>query len=174
MAQFKSSVKRPPRVRYASRYLLPIEMFCAVLLLSWGIAGMQTHGALSGVLDGAGIALPWTIVLCVVAAAQLVFASVELFAGRRWSDRDLLLSVSLRCICAFLSVPVWIYIFKFTFDAPGATFVSPLMLQAPLGVLWQAAIFVGNVRTRCLLDPKIPTNRLEREVQLDRGRFAGR
>lgn len=163
---------RPAKTRYASRYLLPVEIFAAVVLLSWGICGSITPGALAGLLETVGISTPWGITLSAVALAQLSVAVVEAALGRRWPDDLLLYSVSARCGLAFVAFPVWLYMFKIGISTPGASFVSLLVIQAPIGALTNGAIFALNLRARCLLHPRIECRELERRVRLDRQRLA--
>lgn len=160
--------KRPSQSRFASRYLLPVEIFMAATLFGWGWSGWVGYGALSGVLDSALIASSWGVSLCLIGAAQAAFALAEGCFGRRWDDHALLWSVSFRCICALFAAGAWMYILFVAIVVPTLTFVTAMVVQAPVGIMFSLIIFGGNLKIRCALDPEIPTENLQRRILADR------
>lgn len=155
-------------MKIASRYLLPLELFMAVLMLSWGLSGWVGGGLLWKTLVKHGLNAEWGLVLCGIGAAQLVVCSLEGFAGRRWCSPRLLASVTARYWLAFASAVVWLYATYILVTLRGADVVFSLAIQAPAGVLFSAWIFVGNRKVGCLLDPAMPTKRLQGELLAER------
>ncbi len=159
-------MKRKPanECRFASRYLLPVEIFSALVLFGWGYSGWVGFGALNGVLYSAGISRAGGVTLCSVSGAQLIAAMIETVCGRRWGDKPLLWSVSARCGLALGTLGAWAYIGYLSIVVTSLTFVTAMVVQAPVGFVFAAIIFVGNLKVRCVLDPSIPTDRLERAM----------
>jgi hypothetical protein len=155
-------------MKNASRYLLPLELFMAVLMLSWGVSGWLGGGILWNVLAAAGTNTEWGLSLCLVGLAQLLASGAEWGLGRRWGERALLYSVSVRFWIALVSVAVWIYVCKVMLTLPGGLEVFALLVQAPAALLFAAWIGIGNRKMACLLDPAVPTVKLQRQILEER------
>lgn len=155
-------------MKIASRYLLPLELFTAVLMLSWGFASWVGGGLLWKTLLNHGLNTEWGLALCGIGAAQLAVCSIEWFAGRRWDCSRLLASVTVRYWLAFASGVVWLYATYILVTLRGADVVFTLAIQAPAAVIFSAWIFVGNRKVGCLLDPAVSTKRLQGEILAER------
>lgn len=158
-------------MKIASRYLLPLELFMSLLLVSWGIAGWVGHGVLGHGLASQGINVEWGIALCGIGFAQFSVGSFEWFGGKRWETPQLHLAVLARMWLAFLAGAVWLYVCYFMIVLKGEGVLVSLALQAPAGVMFSAWIFAGNSKTEVLLNPNLKTDCLERTIIADRERL---
>lgn len=158
-------------MKIASRYLLPLELYMAVVLLSWGLSGWFGGGLLWKTLEKSGQNTEWGLALCSIAAAQLLLTAAEWCFGRRWPSPRLFACVTVRMWLALASTGVWIYVVYMMATLRGADMVFSLALQAPAGVLFSLWVLVGNLKVACLLDPSCPTENLKRTIQADRERL---
>lgn len=160
-------------MRNASRFLLPLEMFTAILLIFLGIDGWVGYSPLWAALASFDKNLEWGIALCGLGLVQLSVAFLEWHVGREWADRAIFRSVIARKWCGFLAVVAWLYVCYLMLIARGTD--TPLMpaLTAPVAVLFAAWICIGNLKVGCLLDPNVPTARLEAAMIVDRKKALG-
>jgi hypothetical protein len=151
-------------MKIASRYLLPVELITAVVLLSWGLSGWVGGSALWNMLEPHGMNTEWGLLLCGVGAAQLVAAASELFLGLHWRPRALFVSVTVRFWLAFFAMVVWLYACYAVLVLPGAPGVFSLAIQAPAMLVCSSWIAYGNRKVACVLDPTVPTHKLQAEI----------
>lgn len=158
-------------LKMASRYLIPMEMLIAIVLLSWGIAGWLCEGSLNESLrEKGGISvLAWGIVLCLVAIFQFMSATIEWLYGRRWSRCMLLRFLHLRSMAAFLSMTAWVFAFYTVVTIPykPAIFFT-ILIQCVAGFGFSMWSFIGNERARVVIDPFIPTSNFEKTIMVER------
>lgn len=158
-------------MKIASRYLLPVELLTSLFLVSWGLLGSVGGGVLWRTLQADGLNEEWGLVLCGVGGAQFLVAALEGYYGRRWPDCKLFFSVTARYCLAFLAGVCWIWLayMLITLHRPAL-----LMLAIPAPACLAACfwIFFGNRKVACLLDPTVPTSRLEREILEERADLA--
>lgn len=159
-------------MKIASRYLLPLEILMAVLMLSWGMSGWQGGGRLWDVLQKEQLNQQWGLALCGIGLAQLVISLCEWLGGRHWEPRLLLATTRARFWLALISVAAWIYVCYFMLVTRGAAgMVFSLSVQAPVAVIFAAWIAVSNLKVAVLLDPAVPTARLQRQFLTERERL---
>ena len=109
------------------------------------------------------------LALCGLGLAQLAVSLGEWLAGRHWEPSLLLVTTRLRFWLAFLSMAAWIYVCYFMGTTHGAAhLVFSLSLQAPAAVIFAGWIGVSNLKTALLLDPKVSTVRLQRQILAER------
>jgi hypothetical protein len=157
------------KVKIASRYLLPVELLMATLMLSWGTSGWIGGGRLWNVLNQEDLNLQWGLALCGIGLASLSVSLAEWLAGRHWGPGLLLATTKARFWLALISMAVWIYVCYCIFMSRGAVIMVPsLSMQAPVAVMFSAWIAASNLKIAMLLDPKVPTNRLQRQILADR------
>jgi hypothetical protein len=152
--------RRRYEMKYATRYLLPIEIVMAVGLVSWGCSGGFGGGALWAELRKLNINEVWGFWLIGVGAV-----------GKRWRDEMLLLSIKMRMSCLFFATVIWFYICYLAIQISGNGFVIPMMVQAPAALLFSIWAYVGNARIKCVLDPDIPSYNLEQRLAQERMSF---
>jgi len=155
-------------MKIATRYLLPLEICMSLVMLSWGLSGWAGGGQLWKTLERAGQTTEWGLALCLVGAAQLLVTLLEWFIGRRWPDSHILRSVSARLWSAFISASVWLYACYIVATLPEAWTMIELVVQAPVGIGFSAWIFFENMKVACVLDPRVPTQGLQRRLQIER------
>lgn len=159
-------------MKIASRYLLPLEILMGVLMLSWGMSGWHGGGRLWEVLHKADLNHEWGFALCGVGLAQLVVSFGEWLAGRHWQNGTLLVTTRLRFWLALVSMVIWIYVCYFMLLERGAAgMVFSLSVQAPVAAIFAAWIAVSNLKVSVLLDPDVPTARLQRQFLAERERL---
>jgi len=158
-------------IKIASRYLLPLEVYMAVAMIGWGLAGGVIDGTLWQALDSTDSAgswidsnFWWAVGLCTVGILQLVASGVELITGRRWEPRLIFLSVSMRCVCAFASTIAWICVAYQVLITPALHPIVSLWIQAPLSIIFNAVAYGGNLKVRSVLDAKKNTTNLEERI----------
>lgn len=154
-------------MKIASRFLLPLELFMALVLLSWGLSGWIGDGPLYLALAEQDQNTEWGIALCGIAGMQLLTSLAEWLLGRRWENRWLLISVNARWWSGFLSMAVWLYVGYLLAIMHGASMGYSLGLQALGGFAFSAWIIWENSLVGCLLDPQVPTSRFERTMVMD-------
>lgn len=157
-------------MKIATRFLLPLELFAGMVMLSWGVSGWLGGSGLWTMLAVHDQNLEWGLWLCGVGAAQFGAAAVEFVAGRDWRPRALLFAVSLRFWLAFLGIVVWCYVFFVVLTAERSPGVLSLAMQAPLALAFSAWIAWGNRRVACVLDPAVSTQGLQRQILAERRR----
>jgi len=155
-------------MKIASRYLLPLELYVGIVMLSWGVSGYVGRGHLSYLVHAESEPLAWGIALGGVGALQLFGAAVELLWGRRWSAPSLLGSVSVRCIAAFLAVGIWVYACYLLTVAATVSPAGSLIIQAPVTLLFNLWVYSGNLRVRCVLNPDCKTTKLQAKIMAER------
>lgn len=155
-------------MKIATRYLLPLEIFMSLQMLSWGISGWVGGGTLWQALEKVGQNTEWGLALCLVGMVQLLATGLEWVAGRRWPNLHLLRSVFVRQWSAFACVVVWLYACYLAVTLPHVSEMFVLLIQAPAGVLFSVWIWGQNLKVACVLDPAVPTSRLQRELELER------
>lgn len=155
-------------MKIASRYLLPIEMFLSIVMISWGLSGWVGGGLLWRTLHDHGMNDEFGVVLCLAGLVHLVVSSLEWFFGRRWSCAPLLASVTARYWLAFLAGVIWLYVGHIILTLKWSGSVVALIIQVPAALVFLTWIFVGNRKTACLLDPTVPTKRLQGEICAER------
>lgn len=157
-------------MKIATRFLLPLELFAGMVMLSWGVSGWLGGSGLWTMLAVHDQNLEWGLWLCGVGAAQFGAAAAEFIAGRDWRPRALLFAVSLRFWIAFLGIVVWCYVFFVVLTAEHSPGVLSLAMQAPLALAFSAWIAWGNRRVACILDPAVSTLGLQRQILAERRR----
>jgi len=155
-------------MKIASRSFIPLELFIACAMMSWGISGGLGGGALFRELALQGRNLEWGLILCGLGAAQFAGAAIEWLLGRRWEAPMLERSVRARCVLAFLGICVWLYILLFIGTAETREPWFSLWLQSPAAAVFSFWAFVQNYKVICLLDPAVPTAQLERTMIAER------
>lgn len=158
-------------MKLASRYLLPLELFLAASLISWGLSGWFGAGSLWHALAISQQNNEWGTVMVAVGFAQLAAAAVEWLGGRKWCTRVLFTNASTRAVCSALGTIVWFYACYKIVTLQGMDMVVALWTQAPLGAIFSAWCFVGNMRVRTVLNPAIKTRDFERTLVMERRRF---
>lgn len=154
-------------MKIATRYLLPLEIFMALVMLSWGISGWAGGGVLWLTLQKTGQNTEWGVALCLVGLVQLATTLAEWCIGRRWANAHLQRSVSARLCSAFVSAVVWLYVCFTVATLPNSAQMFVLWVQAPAGILFSVWIWAANFKAACVLDPSVPTTRLQRELERD-------
>lgn len=157
-------------MKIASRFLLPLELFTALLMLSWGLSGWIGGSGLWTMLKPSGQNTEWGLWLCGLGGAQLLAAGAESVAGRDWRPPALLVSVSLRFWLAFLGIVTWFWVCYVVFTTPGAPGLFSLILQAPVALAASTWIAYGNRKVACVLDPGLPTRNLQTRILQERRR----
>lgn len=157
-------------MKIASRFLLPLELFSAVLMLSWGVSGWLGGGQLWNILSQHGLNAEWGLWLCGMGAAQLAAAGVEGSLGRHWEPSALLRSVRCRFWAAFGAIATWLYVCFLLLTLRGAVEVFVLLMQAPSALVACVLIVMGNSRVACVLDPAVSTHNLQTRILRERRR----
>lgn len=157
-------------MRNASRYLLPLELFMATVMMSWGLTGWKGGGPLWHALNTQGLNMQWGLVLCGLSLVQLAVSSFEWQAGCVRLERWLMWIVYARAWLGFFATVAWLYVFYFALTLPGADVVHALAVQAPVALVFSVWIWLGNLKIALLLDPSVPTQTLQRNVLLERQR----
>lgn len=157
-------------MKIASRFLLPLELFSAVLMLSWGVSGWLGGGLLWNILSQHGLNAEWGLWLCGMGGAQLAAAGFEAWVGRHWAPSALLRSVRCRFWAGFGAIATWLYVCFLLLTMPGAGEVFVLVMQAPAALAACVLIVTGNSRVMCLLDPEVPTRNLQSRILEERRR----
>jgi hypothetical protein len=158
-------------MKYATRYLLPVEILMSVGLVSWGCSGSFGGGALWAELRKLNINDVWGYWLVGVGTLQLLCAGLEFAVGKRWSDDALLVSIKARMTSLFFSAVIWFYICYLAIQISGNGFVIPMLVQAPAAFLFSIWAYVGNARIKCVLDPEVPSSELEQRLAQERMSF---
>lgn len=153
-------------MKIASRYLLPIEIFIGLQLVTWGISGWFGGGSVHDALAAKHECMIWGVSLISVGSFMFLTALTEACVGRYWRNQLIMRSVSLRCIAAFLAVVAWFYMLSLALSITSTTF--SMLLQAPLGVIFSCAVYYGNYKVRYVLNPLTSTTRLQREIMEER------
>lgn len=156
-------------MKIASRYLIPLELFMAAVLMSWGVTGWKGGGPLWHALNAQGLNAEWGIVLCGLGLAQVAVTLFEWQVGCRL-EHYLMWFVRTRSWLAFFSAVAWFYVFYFILTVRGVDMVYSLALQAPIAVVFSLWAWVGNLKVALVLDPSIPTEALQRNILLERHR----
>jgi len=157
-------------MKIASRFLLPLELVVAVLMLSWGISGWFGGGLLWVKLAEHGLTREWGLSLCAVGFAQLAVAGFEWCFGRYWERRALLRFVRLRLWIAFCAMAVWFYAGFLMLTIPNPGDIFALLMQAPAALLACGAIVMENTKVSVVLDPEVPTQALQAKLEQERRR----
>lgn len=161
-------------IKIASRYLLPLELYMAATMISWGISGggfLVPAGKLFEAINAADTVdswldsnVWWGIGLCAMGGLQLIVTAAELFAGRRWVPTLIFVSVSMRCIAAFFSTVAWIIVLYTQVKTPAMHAIVSMWFQAPLSIIMNIAAYGGNLKVRNVLDATIETSSLEEKI----------
>lgn len=157
-------------VKLASRYLIPLELFLALMIVSWGIAGSLCDGNLRSALMADGQHIWWGLFLISTGLFQFVPASIEWIIGRRWDTKTLLLFLRIRSIGGFLGMSAWVYALYIVVSMP-SNILPTVLIQCLSGLLFTAWSFVGNERARVVGEPNIATSNFERTIIIERQRF---
>lgn len=158
-------------MKIASRYLLPLELLLAILLISWGVSGWLGRGTLWQSLFIVQENKNWGVFMVTIGTFQLASSVTELAIGRRWCNRLLLTNVSLRCVGAFLASSIWIYVCYLLIVAPATGLVVSLCIQAPCCLVLNCLVYAGNLKVRYVLNPDVPTSQLEQTIVLARDKY---
>lgn len=150
-------------LKMASRYLIPLELFVAVILISWAIAGSLCDGNLHTALVHEGQNLWWGVVLGVTGAFQFIPAAIEWILGRRWDRQTLIVFLHMRSFASFLAMAAWLYV-AYLVMAIQPTIYATLIVQCAAGFLCTMWSFIGNERARVVIDPRISTSNFERTI----------
>lgn len=160
------------KIKMASRYLIPLELCLAVVLISWGIAGWLSEGNLHDSLVQDSQQAAWGVMLILVGLFQFTSSAVEWMFGRRWQRCTLLKFLHMRSMASFLSSAVWVYAIYIlmTLHYKPVLFATVLIqcLACWLFSIWS---FIGNERARVVLDPEIKTGEFEKTIIADRSRL---
>lgn len=155
-------------MKIASRYLLPVELLTAAVMVSWGVSGWSGGAGLWSMLAAQGMNAEWGLVLCGLGTVQFCVAAFELARGRRWESRPLLFSVSLRFWLAFFATAAWFYACFLVLTMPGAPGMFSLAMQAPMALACSMWIAYDNRKVACVLDPGVPTQALQARIRRER------
>lgn len=155
-------------MKIASRWLLPLELYVAVVMIGWGLAGSIGTGHFASLLRSESDPAAWGWMLCALGAGQFLIAGIEAGWGRRWCERWIHASVSARCVAAFLSAATWLYVCWVLAIGADTGVALAIFIQAPCAVVANLYIYAGNLKVRYLLDPEIPTTRLQASILVER------
>lgn len=148
----------------ASRYLLPVEMYMALMSFAFGISGGLLQGYLWNLLHERGENAMWLWVFCFVGGMQFAMAGNEWFFGRHWPTwsphwmtMTVHRSVFFRAVGSFLSTAMWFYVVSKLGDF-GVMSVGSLWILSPTTVMFSMWTFYENQKVYCALDPKYDTS----------------
>lgn len=160
--------------RYASRFMLPLEIFMAPVLLTAGLSmgGVLGSGRLYEAVLLYGSPAACLVLLVGLAICKFTVALRELLIGRRWTYPNLFASVSARAVMAFLSMPLWAYVIYLLWSTPHAGAASPFVVIAPVCLIGNLWAYHQNYMVRCLLNPVLSTWRLECKLMAERHEIA--
>lgn len=158
-------------MKIASRYLIPLEIYLASTILAWGLSGWFGQGSLWSALERSGQNFEWGAVMVTIGTLQVTASATEWLIGKGWCNRLLLVNVSTRAVASALATIVWFYACYKLVTLDGMEVVVALWAQAPLGAVFSAWCFVGNMRVRTVLHPEIPTRDFERTIVVERRRL---
>lgn len=160
-------------LRYASRWMLPLEIWMAGVLFAAALSsgGYLGFGRLYEAAAMYGSPFWCFFFLATVACSKLMIAGSELAIGRRWDVPALFLSVSARCCLAFIAVSQWAYISYLLWSTPGDGSASPFIYIAPWCLIGNVFVYYQNYMVRCLLNPALSTWALECRIMADRREF---
>lgn len=150
--------------RYATRYLIPLEVAIYVQLVVLAVAGSWPESALANVLLLRGENLSWSLIVGSVGVAGLMVSIAEWVAGKHWANGQLRKALTARKWLALLAAILWSYALYTMLEAPQGWRMVDVVLEAvPMGLLslWS---WWANYRTECLLDPSLKTDRLEQAI----------
>lgn len=154
--------------RYATRYLLPLEMCVALQLLAMAVAGSWNGSALWTTLLLSGDNLTWTLVIGAIGSAALGVAAWEWLCGREWVNGRLRMVLIARKWLSLLTLLVWSYAVFVMWTAPAGWRMVEVMLAAVPMAAFAAWSWWVNYRTECVLDPTLKTTTLERNLETRR------
>lgn len=155
-------------MKIASRYLIPLELFMAAVMMSWGLTGWKGGGALWHALNTQGLNTQWGLALCALSLVQLAVTLFEWQAGCTRLERWLMWFVYARAWLGFFATVTWFYVFYFVLTMQGINLVQSLALQAPIGLGFSVWAWLGNLKVALVLDPKVATETLQRNILLER------
>lgn len=157
-------------MKIATRYLIPLELFMAAVMMTWGLTGWKGGGALWHALNAQGLTTTWGTALCGLGLLQLAVTLFEWQAGCSRLERWLMRIVYARAWLGFFSLVAWWYALYFALTmVPG---IDVLKLQAPIAAAFSAWAWLGNLKVALVLDPAVPTETLQRNILIERQRVS--
>jgi len=160
-------------MKFASRYLLPIELMISILFVGWGVAGWFGTGTLVRMLSELGIGQSWGLSMVFLGLTQLTVSGVEFAFGRDWDNDKIFRSTSARCVVLFFGTLLWVYVLTVILSLTIEHLPVALLMQAPAAAIFSIWAWCGNMKVRVLLNPAIATTRLQETIMLDRRKLAG-
>lgn len=153
--------------RFATRYLLPLEMCGAWQLVCVAIAAMLPGTAIHIALEATGEGGAWGIFSGLVGVCGLAVSCLEWVRGRDWKNGHLRAALTVRKWISFFAAFAWIFSLYAMLVAPHGRVVY-LICAAPAMTLFALWSWWANYRTECVLDPTLKTTRLERSLETRR------
>lgn len=150
-------------MRYASRFLLPLEMMLGLYTLIWGLSGggQLGQGALYFALLATEHNFVWCVALGTAGMATFLVTLLEWSIGRRFTPCQIHKCVSARACLAFVMVGTWIGAAVVLSTAPSMDRIAIILPAAAMHVAFSFWVYVENLKTRYMLDDKIPTSTLQ-------------
>jgi len=156
--------------RFATRFLLPMEVLLSWFSLGWAWGGLFGQGVFGQAVKASGVGPTWMILVAVWAGCMFLAAAVESLFGRNWSDRTLRWSLEIRAHMGWLGLILWITV--------GVLMIEIEMLRNVLSMVWaMPAMLVGcasvgwhNTKVALILNPNVPTEYLKSRLLDERTR----
>lgn len=154
--------------RFATRYLLPLEMATSIQLLVIAASGSWRDSSLFNALSLTAETTLWTLMLGAIGLAGLGLALWEWTSGTRWVNGQLRMVLAARKWTALLAVFAWTYVLFTMLAAPDGWRVIEIVLESVPFAVFAGWSWWVNYRTGCVLDPTMKTSRLERDLEAKR------
>lgn len=155
--------------RFATRYLLPLEMAVALQLLVIAAAGSWPDSALHNVLALTAENGLWTVGIGMIGLVGLCLSAWEWMCGVRWVNGQLRRVLWGRKWVSAMAVFAWSYALYTMLKAPEGWRMVEIVLESVPFAGFSIWSWWVNYRTECVLDPTMQTSRLERDLEAKRG-----
>lgn len=148
-----------------SRYLLPMELLLAVVMVV-----VSAHGFLiKGEIERAAVS--WILGLGIVGGVWFHVAAIEWCEGFTWSLERLRKWVYLRKWLAIISIAVWCYVIDTLLNVEEPSRLAVLFVGIAAIVPFHVWSWWVNYRTWVVLNPKFSTKKLEAQLATVRTRW---
>src|SRR3990167_7670083 len=158
----------PPPERFASRFLLPMEMLLGWISIGWVIGGLLGRGVFADAVARSEISSFFFLLLACWGIALVMVARLELILGRSWGDRTLRWSCESRAYLGWIGLMLWFIVVYLLVQFPVFRQVLSFMWSAPAMMLGCGAMAWHNSRTAILLNPRISTECLKARIIQER------
>lgn len=146
--------------RFATRFLLLMELMLSWFSLGWVWGGLFGSGVFGRVVEESGMGQTWMIVLAAWAVTLFAVAGAELALGRGWCDVKLRWSVEARAYLGWIGLGLWLVIIIMMLSVPILRSVISLAWASPAMVVGCAVMGWHNAKIALLLNPYVPTKQL--------------